>query len=184
MTPPIAILGGGPAGIMLGRLLHLADIDFVIFERDENKSWTFGRGGSGTLDMHPGSGLLAIQTAQLYDKFKKLARFEVHTKMADMHGNVFLDLVDEGDDDKPEIDRKDLRVLLLDSVPAEKVQWNHKVQTVEKDANGTMSVHFADGSVESGFRLIVGADGAWSHARPLVMPSPCFLMARAYILCS
>lgn len=75
----------------------------------------------------------------------------------------------EGEDtDRPEIDRRDLRVLLLSSVPEEKIKWGARVERVQKQDDGTVSVSFADGSSESGFRLVVGADGARSKARALV----------------
>ena len=75
MTPPIAILGAGPSGLTLGRLLDMAGIDFVIFERDVSAASAWGRGGSGTLDLHEGSGLLALQEAGLFEEFKKKARY-------------------------------------------------------------------------------------------------------------
>lgn len=42
--------------------------------------------------------------------------------------------------------------------------WSHKLQHVDEN----LALHFANGNVEKGFDLIVGADGAWSHVRPLV----------------
>jgi 2-polyprenyl-6-methoxyphenol hydroxylase-like FAD-dependent oxidoreductase len=75
MSLPIAILGAGPSGLTLARLLHLAGIDFTIFERDESAASAWGRGGSGTLDLHEGSGLLALQEAGLMEEFKKRARY-------------------------------------------------------------------------------------------------------------
>lgn len=78
MTPPIAILGAGPSGLTLGRLLHLAGIDFVIFERDASAALAWGRGGSGTLDLHEGTGLLALQEAGLFEEFKRKARYALH----------------------------------------------------------------------------------------------------------
>lgn len=75
MTPPIAILGAGPSGLTLGRLLHLAGIDFIIFERDASAASAWGRGGSGTLDLHEGSGLLALHEAGLFEEFKTKARY-------------------------------------------------------------------------------------------------------------
>jgi 2-polyprenyl-6-methoxyphenol hydroxylase-like FAD-dependent oxidoreductase len=75
---------------------------------------------------------------------------------------------DGEDTDRPEIDRRDLRVLLLDSVPEDKIRWGAKVKCLHKQDDGTMSIRFTDGSTESGFRLIVGADGAWSKVRSLV----------------
>jgi 2-polyprenyl-6-methoxyphenol hydroxylase-like FAD-dependent oxidoreductase len=75
MSPPITILGAGPSGLTLARLLHLAGIDFTIFERDESAASAWGRGGSGTLDLHEGSGLLALEEAALMEEFKKRARY-------------------------------------------------------------------------------------------------------------
>lgn len=166
MTPPIAIIGAGPSGLALGRLLEVNDIAYSIFERDESATWAIGRGG--TLDLHAGSGQLALQEAGLLDQFKSLARYEQTTTLADAKGTVHAVFSETGDNDRPEIDRRDLRALLLSSVPTNKVHWGLRVQHVQKEADGSMSVHFANGSTESGFRLVVGADGAWSKVRSLV----------------
>lgn len=88
-----------------------------------------------------------------------------------MHGEIRMKHGDGEDTDRPEIDRRDLRVLLLNSVPEDKIRWGAKVGRVQRENDGLMSVRFADGNVESGFRLIVGADGAWSKARSLVSSS-------------
>lgn len=167
MTPPLAILGAGPSGLALGRLLEVANIDFVIFDKDESAEWASGRGGSGTLDIHGNSGQLALKEAGLIDQFKSIARLDSMTTMVDMNGKVYAKLGEDGNADRPEIDRKDLRALLLDSIPKSKIRWGMRVKEVQKD-DGSMTIHFADGSVESGFRLVVGADGAWSKARNLV----------------
>lgn len=170
MAPPIAILGAGPSGLMLGRLLEVAGIDYIIFEREESPDSGLGQGG--TLDIHAGSGQFALQEAGLLDEFRKLARFDGSNRIANFHGKVLVDLgADGGENERPEIDRKDLRAMLLNSVPAERIQWGRLVQTVEKEASGSMSVHFEDGSVEKEFKLVVGADGAWSKARSLVSES-------------
>jgi hypothetical protein len=52
----------------------MAGIDFIIFERDASAASAWGRGGSGTLDLHEGSGLLALQEAGLFEGFKNKAR--------------------------------------------------------------------------------------------------------------
>lgn len=85
-----------------------------------------------------------------------------------MHGEVRLRHGDGEDTDRPEIDRRDLRVLLLNSVPKDKIRWGCKVENLQRQDDGMMSIRFADGAIESGFRLVVGADGAWSKARSLV----------------
>lgn len=168
MAPTIAILGAGPSGLALGRMLELANIPYIIFERDASGTETTSR--AGTLDIRTGSGQLALQEAGLLEQFKKIARQDAHTIVADAQGKVYIRTGESGDvnEDKPEIDRKDLRALLLNSIPANKVRWGLKVQRVQRDTDGSMSVHFADGSIEAGFRLVIGADGAWSKARDLV----------------
>jgi hypothetical protein len=85
-----------------------------------------------------------------------------------MHGVIRMKHGEGEDTDRPEIDRRDLRVLLLNSVPQDKIRWGVKVERVQKQDDGTMSVCFTNGNVESGFRLVVGADGARSKARSLV----------------
>ena len=76
---------------------------------------------------------------------------------------------DGEDTARPEIDRRDLRVLLLDSVPKEKIRWGPKVENLQRQDDGMMSIRFADGTTESGFRLVVGADGLWSTCRSTML---------------
>lgn len=168
MTPPIAILGAGPSGLALGRLLEIAKIAFVIFERDESAiAAAAGRGG--TLDIRADSGQVTLQEAGLLDQFKSIARYDATVKIADAKGKIYVSVEeDDSDSAKPEIDRKDLRALLLSSIPEDKVRWGFRVQRVQRETDESMSVHFADGRIESGFQLVVGADGAWSEARSLV----------------
>lgn len=96
-------------------------------------------------------------------------------KIIDASGKVLLDENEnfgvgrpEEMKNRPEIDRVLLREILLDSIDAGSVQWGRKLQRVEAAANDTYNLHFADGVVESGFDLVVGADGAWSKVRPLI----------------
>ncbi|KAI7270452.1 hypothetical protein KC343_g2324 [Hortaea werneckii] len=165
-TTPIAIVGGGPAGLTLGRLLEIHRIDYIIFERDISPQPANAR--TGTLDLHAENGMLALQEAGLIDEFKKLARWDVPTILARSTGEHIVTLNEDGGADRPEIDRKALRTMLLNSVPAERICWGCKVQAVRRQVDGLCSIDFADGSVRSDFRLVVGADGAWSKVRSLV----------------
>ncbi|KAI7368058.1 hypothetical protein KC354_g2962 [Hortaea werneckii] len=45
------------------------------------------------------------------------------------------------------------------------VQWNRKLRSISTD-DPLPTLNFADGTTATGFDLIVGADGAWSHVRP------------------
>ncbi|KAK5709934.1 hypothetical protein LTR17_019322 [Elasticomyces elasticus] len=170
-VPPIAILGAGPSGLLLARILTLHSIPYTVFERDGSPE-TLSRWG-GTLDIHHDSGQIALAEAGLLDDFRRVARYEAQgTKIVDRHANVVLDIGDSDGEKRPEIDRGDLRDLLLRSVPSERIRWGSKVAKVERGDNGTMAVHLADSDkVLSGFKLIVGADGAWSKARNLINPA-------------
>lgn len=163
MAPPIAIVGAGEAGLTLARLLEINDIEYVIFEQ---KASSDNVGFWGTLDMHPDTAQIALKEAGLYENFKAAARFDTQiSAMFDHHGEIITrsDL-----DDLPQIDWHDLRALLIESVPQERIRWNTRVENLEKQADGSVSVQFADGSAEGGFNLVVGADGAWSQVRQFV----------------
>lgn len=165
---PIAIIGAGPSGLAFARLLELASIAYVIFERDESATWADEYSSSGTLDIHKDSGQVALKEAGLLEKFQSIARYDVPTRIVDAQGSVHAHIPGDDDTEKPEIDRKDLRKLLLNSIPASRIIWGCKIQHVQKEDDGSVSVHRTDGQVESGFRLVVGADGAWSKVRNLV----------------
>ncbi len=64
----IAIVGGGPGGLTLARLLQLNGANVKVYERDINSA---ARVQGSPLDMHAASGLAAIIKAGLLVEFKK-----------------------------------------------------------------------------------------------------------------
>ncbi|GHG28511.1 hypothetical protein GCM10017567_55250 [Amycolatopsis bullii] len=74
-------------------------------------------------------------------------------------GEVVLDEAPDGDS-RPEIDRGQLRGLLLDSLAPGTVRWGQPIAEAAPGARVT----FADGG-SAEFDLVVGADGAWSRVR-------------------
>ncbi|KAI0420868.1 monooxygenase [Xylaria grammica] len=183
---PIAIVGGGPCGLTFARLLERAGIDYVVFERDASAApGTQSQGGS--LDLHTGTGLAALEAAGLKEEFDRFARYEgaVFTVQDSQGANRFTTAPDEGGEERPEIDRRQLRRLLLDSLPAGRVRWGKALRAVEReqgDVKGAEGwvLRFADGSSESGFRLVVGADGAWSAVRPVITPAKPIYSGKTY----
>ncbi|TGJ82151.1 hypothetical protein E0Z10_g6622, partial [Xylaria hypoxylon] len=137
----------------------------------------------GSLDLHTGTGLAALEAAGLKDGFDKLARYEgaVFTVQDAQGGNTFTTSPGEGDEERPEIDRGQLRDLLLGSLPPSRVRWGKTLSAVEPGASGGWVLRFADGSAETGFRLVVGADGASSAVRPVITSAKPTYSGKTYI---
>ncbi|MFJ8134684.1 FAD-dependent oxidoreductase [Streptomyces sp. NPDC096013] len=162
---PIAIVGGGLGGLTLARVLHVNGIESAVFERDDSPAV---RTQGGMLDIHEDSGQLALHAAELYEEFRAL----VHpggeaTRVLDRAATVLLDNPDDGTGGRPEVDRGQLRDLLLGALPENTVRWGAKVTGVRPLDGGRHEVTLSDGaSFTTG--LLIGADGAWSRVRPLL----------------
>ncbi|KAJ5334205.1 hypothetical protein MYU51_004723 [Penicillium brevicompactum] len=167
---PIAIVGGGPCGLTFARLLETAGIDYVVFEREVSSEPT-PRFQGGTLDLHFGTGQEALRRAGLSAEFEKVARRDAMTMtVQDFQGNHRTTFGETRD--APEIDRLQLRQMLLDSIPEHRIRWGKILCSVEnsgkKSGAPSWVLRFSDGTTESGFGLIVGADGAWSQLRQII----------------
>ena len=157
--PEIAIIGAGPAGLTLSRLLRVSNIDTRIYERDSSASARSEQGG--TLDLHSETGLAAIRKCGLWDSFQKYARYDGDEKtIADKNATVFVHM--PSGNNRPEIDRYRLREILLESVAEDSVLWGHQLKEVTDDG---MLVFEGRDQREGPFDLVVGADGAWSKVR-------------------
>lgn len=165
MTQPrIAIIGAGPAGLTLARILHLNDIAATVFEREEH---SLARPQGGTLDLHVESGQLALRRAGLEAEFLRIARYEDQgSRLYDKHGTLVL-ADDDDSGDRPEVDRSALREVLLNSLPADTVQWGRELRDIHARPGGGYDLAFG-ADLLGPFDLVIGADGAWSRVRPLV----------------
>jgi 2-polyprenyl-6-methoxyphenol hydroxylase-like FAD-dependent oxidoreductase len=165
----IAIVGGGPAGLTLARLLQLKGAHVKVYERDFNQ---YARVQGSPLDMHEDSGLAAIRKAELLEEFKKTFRPGAdRTLILNDQAEIFFnDHETKPEEDfghehfRPEIDRGPLRNMLLKSLHHETVVWDSHFLSMERQDEGWL-LHFKNGnSVYAD--LVIAGDGANSKIRP------------------
>ena len=169
----VAIIGGGPGGLTLARLLQRKGVDVNVYERDVNREV---RAQGATLDLHTESGLKALEEAGLLDAFKAAYRPDAdRLRIVDEQAKVFYDEHSEkspgdfGDEwFRPEIDRGPLRNLLLDSLQPGTVVWDSHIASLERLGN-TFRLLFQNGKTAIA-DVVIGADGANSKIRPFVTP--------------
>ncbi|KAM9953505.1 hypothetical protein ACTFIR_008577 [Dictyostelium discoideum] len=165
----ILIIGAGPAGLSLARLLQQEKgcKNVIVVERDVDRNT---RIGGSSLDLHEGTGIRFIKRANLFEDFKNISRPEGESiTIANKDGKVILRKPHlKINSKKPEIDRGDLRRLLIDSLLPDTILWNHHfISLEEQPLDGTTIVTFKNGtSIKAD--LVIGADGANSKIRPYV----------------
>ncbi|MFE7977795.1 FAD-dependent oxidoreductase [Streptomyces shenzhenensis] len=165
MTTDITIVGAGLGGLTLARVLHVHGIPATVYEAEASLT---DRSQGGMLDIHDYNGQLAVRAAGLMDEFRGIIlEGRQAMRVLDRNGTVMFDQADDGTGGRPEVQRGELRQILLDSLPAGTVRWGHKVSGARGVDEGRHEVTFADGSTAV-TSLLVGADGAWSRIRPLL----------------
>jgi len=174
----IAIVGGGPAGLTLARLLQMNNVRVHVFERDVE---AHARLQGGSLDLHEKSGQLALDRCGLTRHFSTVARPEGQaTCVIDKHGVRRAALaVDDEEESTPEIDRGALRDLLLSSLDEGTVIWGSPPCAILPEANRHRLV-FERRQAEL-FDLVIGADGLRSKVRPLITPIKPFYSGVTFI---
>ncbi len=167
----IAVIGGGPGGLTLARLLQRKGAHVRVYERDLSKD---ARVQGSPLDMHEESGLAALRKADLLEEFKRnFLPGADKTLIVNEHAEIFFSDHKTNIEEyfgnghfRPEIDRGTLRKVLLDSLHPETIVWNSHFISMEPKNDGWM-MHFATGlSVYAD--LVIGSDGARSKIRPYV----------------
>lgn len=163
-TKKIAIIGAGPGGLTLARLLQMNGADVKVYERDADKD---ARPKGATLDLHYESGLAAIRAAGLWDAFMANYRPGADAlRITDKHANIVLEdnVEKEGEFVRPEIDRGPLQNILLESLLPGTVVWGRQF-TALAPSNGGWDIEFKNGITEYA-DMVIAADGANSRIRP------------------
>lgn len=161
----VAVVGGGPGGLTLAKLLQLKGVNVTVYERDSNKEV---RQQGATLDLHEESGLEALRRANLMNEFKASFRPEAgRLRVLDGQAIIKMDeheLPHKDQEDRPEIDRAPLRDILINALHEGTIVWDSQFVSMEEQDNGWL-LHFKNG--KSFYAdLVVAADGANSKIRP------------------
>jgi 2-polyprenyl-6-methoxyphenol hydroxylase-like FAD-dependent oxidoreductase len=165
----VAIVGGGPGGLTLAKLLQLKGVKVSVYERDIDK---YARVQGAPLDLHEESGMAALKAANLLAEFKNNFMPGADKKLiTDEQARVFFSDHETKPDEnfgsayfRPEIDRGVLRKLLLDALEPETVVWDSHFISMEKKEEGWMLAFKNKQSVYAD--LVIAADGANSKIRP------------------
>ena len=167
----IAIVGGGPGGLILARLLQLKGANIKLYERDFNKD---ARLIGSPLDMHENSGMAALRKANLLDEFKKnfrpgADRMVIVNEQAEIfHSDHETKLLENFSSEhfRPEIDRGPLRKMLLESLQPGTVVWDSHFISMEAQNEGWL-MHFKNG-LSAYADIVIAANGANSKIRPYI----------------
>ncbi|KAI0124035.1 hypothetical protein BJ170DRAFT_71174 [Xylariales sp. AK1849] len=166
--PKIAIVGGGPAGLTAGVLLHKRGIPCTIFELRHEPTPEVVAQPSGMLDLHEESGLAAMRSCDLFDDFMRLTGDCAQVmSISDKESNILY--TDALSENRPEISRHALNQLLISALPAGAVKWGHKLlsaTSTTKSGHTETELDFGAQGKQT-FDLVIGADGAWSRVRNL-----------------
>ena len=165
----IAIVGGGPSGLILARLLQIAGAILKVYERDLNNEV---RLQGATLDLHKNSGLKTLEKAGLMESFKANYRPGADKmRVLDNYSIIYFDdhtekpAEDFGQEHfRPEIDRGPLRKIMLESLQNDTVVWNSHFDSMQKNDSGWTLLFKNSTSVYAD--IVIGADGANSKIRP------------------
>ncbi len=166
----VAIIGGGPGGLTLARLLQRKGVNVKVYERDEDQHV---RQQGATLDLHNDSGLKALREAGLMEEFKKSYRPGAE-RVTITDNNAIVHYTERDEEPvnlesayaRPEIDRGPLRDLLIASLQEGTIVWNSKFSELKENGKG-LNLLFENGSTAYA-DLVIAADGANSKVRRYV----------------
>ncbi|KFF06604.1 FAD-dependent oxidoreductase [Flavobacterium reichenbachii] len=160
----IAVIGAGPAGLTIAKLLQQKGVNITVYERDKNdKTRIWG----GTLDLHKHSGQEAMKKAGLLERYYEMSK-SMGRIITDNQTKVLFCKNPKPEEiyENPEINRNNLRKLLLDSLNTETVVWDRKFTGLEIH-NKKWLLKFENGITDTA-DFVIGANGGMSQIRKFV----------------
>ncbi|TDE10001.1 FAD-dependent monooxygenase [Dyadobacter psychrotolerans] len=160
----VAVIGAGPVGLTMAKILQQNGIDVTVYERDKD---AFTRISGGPLDLHKGSGQKAMHKAGLLERYYEMG-IPMGRTVADENGKVLLARKPTFEErhDNPEINRNDLRKILVESLKSSTIAWERKFTGLEEQ-NGRWLLQF-ENNLTATADLVIGANGGMSQARKYV----------------
>jgi len=160
----IAIIGAGPVGLTMARLLQLKGLNVTVYERDKDPG---ARIWGGTLDLHKESGQKAMKEAGLLESYYAMA-IPMGVIVTDSRGDELFTKQPSPENkfDNPEINRNALRKILLGSLTDNTVAWDRNCKNLHA-ADGKWLLHFDNGNHATADFVIV-ANGGMSKIRKYV----------------
>jgi 2-polyprenyl-6-methoxyphenol hydroxylase-like FAD-dependent oxidoreductase len=155
----VAIIGAGPVGLTLARLLQQQGGSVTVYERDANAQ---ARIWGGTLDLEEATGQLALHQAGLLAHYFAAAK-PMGRVIADEQGTVFF--ATEPNAANPEINRNELRKILLNNLAPGTVVWNRQLTGLAAH-QGKWVLRFEQVMAEAD--VVIGANGGLSSVRSYV----------------
>jgi len=156
----VAIIGAGPIGLTMAGLLQQQGIDVTVYERDKHSE---ARIWGGTLDLHEDSGQVALKKAGLLRGYLAMAK-PMGRIITDKQGNVVLSVPPQHK--TPEINRNNLRQLLLNSLVENTVDWDSKFTSLTKEDDRWL-LRF-ENQPDAIADVVIVANGGMSAARKYV----------------
>lgn len=168
MRTHIAVIGGGIGGLCLAQGLHQAGVDVTVFERDRTPADRL-QGYRVHIDPHGAQALRDCLPPHLWQAFLDTTgrSGQDFAFLTERLKQLLLIETPDGSDHYS-VSRITLRQVLLSGLE-DVVRFGKTYERYERNADGTVTLHFADGTTATA-DIVVAADGGTSRVRRQYLP--------------